>query len=78
MNDEPIEDVWRNYEVNNFLVICDTTSNALRTRFTGQNELLMKEMSQFHPKNFKKIRSATLGFPFVFKVLQIDEYALVR
>jgi hypothetical protein len=76
MSDEPIEDVWRNYEVNQFLVICDTTLNALRTRFTGQNKLLMKEMSQFHPKSFENVESATLDFPFVSKVLQIDEAVL--
>lgn len=78
MDDDPIMDVWKNYKANQFLVICNTTSNALRTRFTGQNELLMKEMNLFHPKQFENIESATLDFFFVTKVLQLDEAVLVR
>lgn len=72
--DEPIEDVWTNYKVHQFLVICDTSTTSLKDRFSGEvNELLMKEMSFLHPRRFgEAAKTNSSDFTFLSRVLKLE------
>lgn len=78
--DERIESAWENYRVNQFLVICDQTTQALNDRFASkENEDLMKEMAYFNPRLFNVLSTEnTLSFPFLSKTLNIKEENLFR
>ncbi|KAJ6649894.1 Zinc finger MYM-type protein 1 [Pseudolycoriella hygida] len=46
---EAIDDAWKNFKVNEFLVIIDSTTQTLTDRFNSvQNEKLVHEMSYFY------------------------------
>lgn len=77
-SDEPIEDTWKNYKVHQYLQICDVTIVSLKDRFSGkENELLMREMSFFHPNRFEDVMKAeSLNLTFLPRVLKIDSLKL--
>lgn len=78
--DEPVENVWENYRVTQFLVICDTVSQTLNNRFNSDvNKELTQDMSFFHPNKFDDVlKQKDLKLPFLAKVLKIENSVLVE
>lgn len=55
-SDEVIQDAWENFRINQFLVICDTTTQSLTNRFeNNENECAIKDMGYFHPRMFETV-----------------------
>lgn len=78
-SDEPIEDSWDNYRINQFLVISDSISQGLKNRYSdhGNNELI-QEMVYFHPRKFKDLSDEDFNLQYLSRVLKIDEFTLIQ
>jgi hAT family C-terminal dimerisation region len=77
--DQRIEDVWENYRINNFLVICDNISQGLKNRYKDhRNEEVIQEIAFFHPRKFEDLDQEVFNLPYLSRVLKIDESTLIQ
>lgn len=76
---EAIHDEWKNFRVNEFLVIIDTTTQTLTSRFSSaQNEEVVCEMSLFLPTKFKDLLNEKINLPFLSRVLKVESNVLIE